>query len=243
MTSGATPKTSVNGKESPPAQDGERHPLSGRTNSDMRIFPMKQSHIQSVVTVHLDAFPGFFLSGLGRRFLSLFYTSVIEDHSCISLVAGSDQQIDGFIVGTVEPRGFYKRILLRKGIRFVLAALKPLIAKPRIIRRLLRGLSKNEVHRPPRSALVMSIAVRQAAQGRAIGRELVSTFLEECRKRGSRNVYLTTDELDNARTNRFYASMGFTVSRMFTTPEGRKMNEYEIKLEEDSGSAVNQRRA
>lgn len=76
----------------------------------------------------------------------------------------------------------------------------------------------------------MSIAVLPECQGSGIGQLLVRAFLDEAKRRGLRQVDLTTDRDNNESANRFYQRMGFVCERSFVTPENRAMNEYVIDL-------------
>ena len=76
----------------------------------------------------------------------------------------------------------------------------------------------------------MSIAVLPNAQGKGAGKLLVSAFLEESKRRGLSQVNLTTDRNNNEAANHFYQKLGFSLSKSYTTPEGREMNEYAIDL-------------
>ena len=77
----------------------------------------------------------------------------------------------------------------------------------------------------------MSLAVGPSARRSGHGRSLVTAFAEECRKRGVEAFCLTTDADGNDAVNAFYASLGFSLARSFVTPEGRRMNEYLMRLE------------
>ena len=195
------------------------------------IRPMCSEDIESVVRVHMDAFQGFFLTFLGPTFLTEFYEGVCEDHSGIALIY-EDHFVLGFVVGTVQPSGFYKRLIQERWWKFGLSSLWPLIRKPSIIPRLLRALNlPDHVSKmQPRTGTLMSLAVMNGCQGRGIGKQLVSSFLEHSRKKGVELVNLTTDAADNEPTNEFYRKMGFTCAKTFATPEGRLMNEYFIRV-------------
>ena len=100
-----------------------------------------------------------------------------------------------------------------------------------IVPRLLNAFRKTkEEPDDKRYGLLMSIAVDPEAQAGGIGAALVQAFLTECQKRGLSSVHLTTDHYENDRVNRFYSKLGFTVSRVFTTPQGRVMNDYRIEI-------------
>ena len=109
----------------------------------MPIRTMCETDLTAVVAVHLQAFPGFFLSFLGAGFLAELYHGVLEDPAGITLVSERDGQVEAFIAGTSEPCGFYRRLLARRGWRFVLASLRPLLRRPYILGRLWRALAKS----------------------------------------------------------------------------------------------------
>ena len=44
-------------------------------------------------------------------------------------------------------------------------------------------------------------------------------------------VSLKTDAVENDKVNEFYRRMGFSVSRSFTTAQGRPLNEYGIRID------------
>jgi ribosomal protein S18 acetylase RimI-like enzyme len=182
----------------------------------------------ALARLHLAAFPGFFLSELGASFLTLFYRRVAETPSALSAVA-LDQtgQPVGFVVGSSNPRGFYRRLLLRDWLSFGLRALPSAIARPARVRRLVRAVRHPAANPAGEgTAGLFSLAVDPRLQGGSIGRSLVEAFLRAAAERSITSVYLTTDARDNERVNRFYERCGFRLERSFTTPEGRVMNEY-----------------
>jgi ribosomal protein S18 acetylase RimI-like enzyme len=210
--------------------------LGRRTHSSEACYcmirQMERTDIPQVVSVHLASFPGFFLSFLGDRFLAVFYTGICRAQDGIGLVYLDNQgQPAGLLVGSVNPRGFYSRLLRRDWLRFRLASLAALRKRPSILRRLLRAMrypSKNPAGGDV--AGIFSICVSPRLQGSGAGKDLISAFLEEAKRRGSRRVYLTTDQMNNDAVNAFYTNLGFKVERQFVTPEGRRMNEYWIDL-------------
>lgn len=197
---------------------------------EMRI--MTKQHLQDVVTVHLASFPGFFLSILGPRFLSAFYSGVCSDPDGIRLVCiNSSGNVSAFIVGTVNPRGFYSRLLRKDWLRFSLASLPSVIRNPSIIKRVARGFfHPSQNPGGPDVAGLLSIGVLPECQGIGVGKILVNRFLEETAKRGCTKVFLTTDRDNNDSTNAFYQKLGFVIARQYRTQEGRNMNEYWIDL-------------
>jgi len=60
---------------------------------NIEITSLSSSHINSVVEIHLKAFPHFFLSFLGPRFLREFYGSFLVDlqRMCVEPMSHNDQ--------------------------------------------------------------------------------------------------------------------------------------------------------
>jgi ribosomal protein S18 acetylase RimI-like enzyme len=191
------------------------------------IRQMQSSDTEIVVGIHLASFQGFFLTFLGRRFLSELYASIIVDITSIAFVYGKENRILGFVAGTAEPADFYKRLLRSRWWRFALASLLPVLKNPLIILRLLRAFQKPQ-DGPSQidTGTLMSVAIIPEAQGRGVGKALVKAFLDEATNRGLKYIDLTTDKNNNDSVNHFYQHLGFQCARTFITPEGREMNEY-----------------
>ncbi len=199
------------------------------------IRRMQLLDIKSVVLLHLSTFSGFFLSFLGFNFLKCFYQAVLKDEASIALVFDERKYLSGFVVGTSEPEGFYKRTLVRDWPRLMFASILPVLKQPTTVLRLARRLVmvRKESYEP-NEALLMSIAVTPSSQERGIGRQLLESFLVEAKQKGASIVSLTTDKLGNDRVNQFYLHAGFTCSRSFSTSEGRQMNLYTKDLYRDA---------
>ena len=89
------------------------------------IRPMRLADVESVVRIHLSSFAGFFLSFMGPRFLREFYKATLLDESGLALVSTQADGIAGFAVGTTEPVGFYRRIILNNWNLFLAASFIP----------------------------------------------------------------------------------------------------------------------
>jgi ribosomal protein S18 acetylase RimI-like enzyme len=193
---------------------------------------MKSCHIAKVVQVHLSSFPGFFLSFLGPRFLSLFYSGVCLAPEGIAFVyLNPFGEPAGFVAGTSNPRGFYSRLLKRDWLKFAFASIGAVFRRPTVITRIARGLfhpASNPVGNDV--AGLFSIGVLPELQGTGAGKKLVQTFLDTASARGCKRVFLTTDSDNNDAVNAFYEKCCFTLERQYVTPEGRNMNEYWITL-------------
>ena len=199
------------------------------------IRNLKICDVSKVVAVHLSSFPGFFLSFLGPRFLSLFYTGICTAPEGISFVYLNDTGLPaGFVAGTSNPGGFYSRLLKRDWLKFALASIAPVLRKPSVLKRVARAIS-HPAGNPVGDdvAGLFSIGVLPELQGTGAGKKLVQAFLDEAKQRGCRRVFLTTDRDNNEAVNSFYEKLGFEIERQYVTPEGRRMNEYWITLKFD----------
>ena len=201
--------------------------------------------LAQIVAVHRSAFPGFFLTVLGDRFLGELYRGFLHDPSSICLVAEDAGQPIGFVVGTTEPQGFFKRLLLRHWYRFLLAGLMGLARHPlRVGRRFLDALSyRGEAPEGILGGtLLSSVGVSPSAGGRGLGAALVESFCRQAAVRGEQWVYLVTDSAGNEPVNRFYARCGFTLESSFQRPNGRAMNRYLRTLADTKASNADGRR-
>lgn len=192
------------------------------------IREMVATDVTAVVAIHMASFPGFFLTSLGTNFLKAYYGSVVELEEKIAFVKYcSTGELQGFVVGSANPRGFYKRLLKKRWYRFALASVVPALKNPMIIFRLLRALSyPSETPTGEKMCGLYSICVDPLIQSHGIGRQLVAHFLQEAQKRKCREVFLTTDKQNNQIVNSFYQNLGFEVVKEYVTPEGRQMYYY-----------------
>lgn len=195
------------------------------------IRPMDCTDAPACVEIHMRAFQGFFLTFLGERFLHELYASIACDPTGIGFVAEEHGRIAGFVTGTDQPSGLYKRLLQKHWWNFGWASVGALAKRPAILPRLLRAFTlPNQKMEVCNCGTLMSIAVAPQAQGKKIGHRLVQAFLDESAYRGLEHVNLTTDRNGNESANYFYQRLGFKLLRHYVTPEGRQMNEYVYTL-------------
>lgn len=193
------------------------------------IIEIRDKDLKNIVKVHIKAFPSFFLTFLGPGFLREFYKSFLYDSQCIGFVAidKNTEEILGAIVGPLNPKGYFKRLLKRKWFVFCIASVVAVFRKPAVMKRLFRAVFyRGEVPVGPPRALLSSIAVSPQAQGQGVGQALMKRWVEEVEHRGGTGCFLTTDVENNESVNRFYQRLGWKIESIYTTPEGRKMNRY-----------------
>lgn len=204
----------------------------------IRVRDASVADLEQIVSAHARAFPGYFLTRLGPRFLSLMYRGFIDARDGIMLVAEDDGRIDGFVAGTTSPASFF-RGLLRHSLLFLVASSSALAREPMLVTRRLMGAIAFRGEAPPAlndAALLSSIGVPPEASGRGTGRTLLEQFCARARLAGCRHVYLTTDRDGNPAVSRFYESFGFTLESMFRRPQNRWMKRYVLRLEDRGGT-------
>jgi ribosomal protein S18 acetylase RimI-like enzyme len=200
--------------------------------TDVRYGPITDHDVAALAHLHQRAFPGFFLSTLGERFLVQFYRGFLVDESAISIVATDDNGVPrGAVVGTTEPDGFFGRLVRRQWAGFVAASLAAVLRRPPVAVRLLKAVRyRGDVSGAAGAALLSSICVDPDWQGRGVGRRLVREWEKGAAVMGATGAVLTTDALDNAPANGFYVAQGWQVDGEYETSEGRLMVRYTKRL-------------
>jgi ribosomal protein S18 acetylase RimI-like enzyme len=200
------------------------------------VEPAVSGDASEIAAAHVAAFPGFFLTTLGDRFLTRLYTGFMVHPDGICLVIRDGQRIDGFIAGTSNPQLFFRNLLLRNAVGLVAAAIPPLWRRPLAVGdRLLRAIVyRGEVPpRYPNAALISSIAVRPELSGSGAAGRLIDEFCKRAHLRACRQVYLLTDCDENTAANRFYEKKGFEVESVIVREGSRRMNRLVLDLTPD----------
>ncbi len=189
----------------------------------MTVHRMRREDLDAVVAIHLAAFPNFFLTFLGPRFLRVFYGAVMRDG--IALVATVNDRVAGFVAGMLDSRSFYRR-LWRKRFLHVAFAIAPVVFRhpSTVIRVARRGVAR--AFQPASGAELMSLAVHPREQHHGLGSALVEAFTSAVHESGAEGLWLITDAADNDAVKTFYEALGFTARRSFTNAEGRALVEY-----------------
>lgn len=198
-------------------------------SSHMKVCPATIDDIDSLVEIHLERFPHFFLSSLGSQFLKNFYKAFLQEPG-ILLVLTDGGKIRGFAAGSRDNRGFYKQLLLNNFNGFMLAGILILFTRPLALRRIAVNMSKKSSGNKFYAEL-LSIATLKNSKG--YGKLLLDEFEKEIARQNPENlpVSLTTDFDDNDKAIAFYKNAGYEVSEVFESYAKRKMYRFTKILE------------
>ena len=190
---------------------------------DSRI--LDRDEIWALTDIHLEAFKGFFLSGLGKNFLFTYYNAVRENDRGILLGCFEDEQLLGFCAATTLSSGFNSYLIKKDFIEFSRIGIKLLFSKPKGLIRFFKNFTKSNpsVSDEGNYAELLSIGVSPAAQGKGVGKLLLSDLEKILREKGIKQLSLTTDFHDNDKTLKFYKSLNYEVMYDFIAYPNRRM--------------------
>ena len=183
--------------------------------------------IDEIVQIHLDTFEGFFLTFMGRGFLKKMYLSYCDHPNSALLVAEEEKKALGFLAYSTDMSCLYKHMIKTRLISFAFYSIGAFFRKPKIFLRLIRAFLKpGESKREENYVELASIGVSPDAKSRGAGRALIDELKSIVDFSKYAYISLETDAENNEGANHFYVKNGFILTREYTTPEGRKMNEY-----------------
>jgi len=183
----------------------------------MIIREMNANDLDAVVSVHQDAFEGFFLTRMGPRFLRAYYNTVLDFGGRIAII-GQDpnsRAVLGFAVGFQGPQGFYQLFGQRRK-RMIPTVMLAVLRDPGLVPQIIRNMRRveNQVQQSNDAVELSSIAV--GSSGRGVGGALLSAFMGKVREEGAHRVVLTTDAQGNDLVRKFYEARGFTLDGIET---------------------------
>ena len=182
--------------------------------------------VDAIIAIHQQAFPDFFLTTLGTRFLRLYYKCMCNCEDAITLCAEEDSVVKGFATSSYYSQGFNTSLIKKNLFKFGLIGVELLFTNPKAILRLVKNLDKkadgNVVEDKGEYAELYSIAVKPGNQGSGIGKKLLIATEGDVAKHNS-SISLTTDYYNNEKTIGFYHSLGYQNYYEFTTYPDRKM--------------------
>lgn len=191
----------------------------------LNIRKARETDIDTIVDIHIAAFPHFFLSQLGSKFITLYYNSVRKHKEGVLLVCEKDGEIIGLCAGTLLSSGFNTKLIKSNLFRYGVESLKLLFTNPKSLIHLMMNMKKENpsIGDDGNYAELLSIAVNPKVQRSGAGRAMVLALEEEIKKSGGKRLSLTTDYEDNDKAIVFYKSLGYEPWYDFVTYPNRRM--------------------
>jgi acyl carrier protein len=181
----------------PSAGDGDGPQTAARKPPGMTVNRLRPEHLEQVIAIHIDRFPEWRNTQLGKPFLRKMYRWFMVNHPDLTLVATRDDRVVGFTVGAIEGD---RRSLLRYALPEIVQGVmsRPgLLAHPGTVQswaRLWRrsgarargnGPSAPDTDRARAVNVVMAVA--RSAEG--AGTELALAFDEAAQRLGTEALF------------------------------------------------------
>lgn len=186
--------------------------------------------LDAVARVHLQAFPGFFLSRLGYGFLREMYRGFVTHVDGVFWIALDEQsKVIGFIAGTTAPHTFFADLRRMRMWYFLWHAIPALLRQPMLVLPKLYGALFYKGDKPKDltgGVLLSSIGVLPNVVGKSVGQGLLQSFENDIWSKGRQFIYLTTDALNNDKVNKFYQRNGYQIESQFMQSGNRLMFRY-----------------
>ncbi len=192
-----------------------------------KVDPTEKETIAKIVKIHLATFEGFFLTFMGRGFLTQMYQAYCLHKASSLYVALQEDEPIGFFAASTDMSNLYRFMIRKKLIPFAWYSLGAFLRRPSAFFRIVRAFLKpGESKREESYVELASIGVDPQAKKSGIGSALISQLISDTDFEKYAYISLETDAENNEGANRFYQKNGFVLVRSYETPEGRKMNEY-----------------
>lgn len=191
----------------------------------MNIRKATINDVDIIVKIHTDAFKDFFLTSLGPKFLTFYYSCFVKSEETVTMIAEEEGKVYGFSASTRACKGFNSRLIKNNLSAFTIVSLKMLFTSPFALLRLAKNLTKkgDGINDEEDYAELYSIGVSKLAQGKGVGKQLLAASEEALKQKGVKRVSLTTDYEHNEQALGFYHSMGYDTLYEFVTFPNRKM--------------------
>ena len=81
--------------------------------ADFSIRNARKEDLSLISEIHIEAFPNFFLSNLGCRFLKIYYKEYLMRNEFLFVATDSNDKPVGFIAGLSDSKGFYQALKMK----------------------------------------------------------------------------------------------------------------------------------
>lgn len=187
------------------------------------ITKLKEEYVKQVARMHKKELSGF-LPELGEEFLALFYKTSLGLPEMFTFVEEEKGKVLGFVTGVTTTKNLYKKIILRKPLKFSFIFWKYIISHPAKVFKIFKivtypGFAQDHPE-------LLTIAVSQNYRLKGIGLSLFRKCAGEFKKRKIDKFKISV--YDRLPANGFYQKIGCRLESSFDFL-GEKMNYYVYK--------------
>jgi ribosomal protein S18 acetylase RimI-like enzyme len=188
---------------------------------------MRADDVAGAASLHCRVFPDYFLTHMGQRFVERFYLEFVDQARNYGLVAISDGELVGAVVGTLDYEGFFNCFYRQHFLRTAMTLLGRFLVDPYIrrnlvsriahVRQALRSVAARGRQTIPASeepavdqapAHLLSVGVHPDWRGSGLAEELVDRYCDALWRDGWERVSLSVRP-DNQRAVAFYEKTGW----------------------------------
>ena len=182
----------------------------------------KKQIYQDAASLHIASIPSGFLPTLGLNFLSLMYRCIDEAASTILITTYKDDQLVGFVTGSVGKANLY-RLMLSHPFGLVFALL-PVLISIKKVRKIFSILSHSSgsVRASYPAPELLTICVNSSFRRRGIADELYVKLCNDFKSKSVNEFVIIVGKALDA--NRFYLKQGATVVGQLQVHAGSDSN-------------------
>ena len=169
----------------------------------------KKQIYQDAASLHIASIPSGFLPTLGLKFLSLMYRCIDEAASTILITKYNDDQLVGFVTGSVGASSLYRSMLSHP---FVLVfALFPVVFRIKKVRKIFSILSHSSgsVRASYPAPELLTICVNSSFRRQGIADELYFKLCNDFKSKSVNEFVIIVGKALDA--NQFYINQGASI--------------------------------
>jgi ribosomal protein S18 acetylase RimI-like enzyme len=177
----------------------------------LRVRKAMESDIDQIISVHREAFSGFYLDKMGPAFLRVYYECALANAGVISFVAVQGLGVVvGFVVGFKSPKSFYTEFKAVKS-RLLFPIILAMFRRPSLLIPSLANIfkvNKDSINENDETYTEL-VSIGVTGHGKGIGSQLLREFINVAWVSNVNEIRLTTNRDDNDSVNQFYLKHGF----------------------------------
>jgi GNAT superfamily N-acetyltransferase len=179
---------------------------------------LRPGDLEEIARIHCAVLPDGFLAALGPRALYHIYAGAATAPGAIWFVRRRAPMIAGFLLATVDTRGLFRHIIVRRAIPLLPELFRAARRQPGLMTRMIESLRYPATLDAPRDpgghAELVALGVRPEDRANGHATEMVQALDATLARRGVRRYTVATYSA-NQSANAFYRRHGFEASGEF----------------------------